>query len=94
MSQKGEMMERIKKIGTLLLALALIAGLATEPVMDVNAAAKVAISGTKSITQGQTGKVTVKNLVVAYIDAEKNLIGLKGAVPGPRKGIVSLEGKE
>ena len=39
-------------------------------------------------------KVTVKNLVVAYIDAEKNLIGLKGAVPGPRKGIVSLEGKE
>ncbi|MBR3172722.1 50S ribosomal protein L3 [Candidatus Saccharibacteria bacterium] len=39
-------------------------------------------------------QVTVKNLVVAYIDAEKNLIGLKGAVPGPRKGIVSLEGKE
>ena len=39
-------------------------------------------------------KVTVKNLVVAYIDVEKNLIGLKGAVPGPRKGIVSLEGKE
>ena len=39
-------------------------------------------------------QVTVKNLVVAYIDAEKNLIGLKGAVPGPSKGIVSLEGKE
>ncbi len=39
-------------------------------------------------------QVTVKNLVVAYIDAEKNLIGLKGAVPGPNKGIVSLEGKE
>ncbi|MBR2841432.1 50S ribosomal protein L3 [Candidatus Saccharibacteria bacterium] len=39
-------------------------------------------------------QVTVKNLVVAYVDAEKNLIGLKGAVPGPRKGIVSLEGKE
>ena len=39
-------------------------------------------------------KVTVKNLTVAYIDADKNLIGLKGAVPGPRKGIVSLEGKE
>ena len=39
-------------------------------------------------------QVTVKNLMVAYIDAEKNLIGLKGAVPGPRKGIVSLEGKE
>ena len=39
-------------------------------------------------------QVTVKNLVVAYIDTEKNLIGLKGAVPGPRNGIVSLEGKE
>ena len=38
--------------------------------------------------------VTVKNLVVAYIDVENNLIGLKGAVPGPRKGIVTVEGKE
>ena len=39
-------------------------------------------------------QVTVKNLVVAYIDAENNLLGLKGAVPGPKKGIVSVEGKE
>ncbi len=39
-------------------------------------------------------QVTVKNLVVAYIDVENNIIGLKGAVPGPRKGIVSVEGKE
>ena len=39
-------------------------------------------------------QVTVKNLVVAYIDTENNLIGLKGAVPGPRKGIVSVEGEE
>ena len=39
-------------------------------------------------------QVTVKNLVVAYIDVENNLIGLKGAVPGPKKGIVSVEGKE
>ena len=39
-------------------------------------------------------QVTVKNLVVAYIDAENNLIGLKGAVPGPKKGIVTIEGKE
>ncbi|EDK72871.1 ribosomal protein L3 [candidate division TM7 genomosp. GTL1] len=37
--------------------------------------------------------VTVKNLSVAYIDAESNLIGLKGAVPGPRKGIVVIGGK-
>ena len=39
-------------------------------------------------------QVTVKNLVVAYIDAENNLLGLKGAVPGPKKGIVTVEGKE
>ena len=38
--------------------------------------------------------VTVKNLVVAYIDVANNLIGLKGAVPGPKKGIVTVEGKE
>jgi large subunit ribosomal protein L3 len=39
-------------------------------------------------------QVTVKNLIVAYIDKENNLIGLKGAVPGPKKGIVTVEGKE
>ncbi|MBR2839771.1 50S ribosomal protein L3 [Candidatus Saccharibacteria bacterium] len=39
-------------------------------------------------------KVTVKNLVVAYLDTENNLIGLKGAVPGPRAGIVSVKGEE
>ena len=37
-------------------------------------------------------QVTVKNLAVAYIDAETNLIGLKGAVPGPRKGLVVIGG--
>ena len=39
-------------------------------------------------------QVTVKNLVVAYIDKENNLLGVKGAVPGPNKGIVTVEGKE
>ena len=39
-------------------------------------------------------QVTVKNLVVAYIDKENNLLGLKGAVPGPNKGVVTVEGKE
>ena len=39
-------------------------------------------------------QVTVKNLVVAYIDVANNLIGLKGAVPGPKKGTVTIEGKE
>ncbi|MBQ3318788.1 50S ribosomal protein L3 [Candidatus Saccharibacteria bacterium] len=39
-------------------------------------------------------RVTVKNLVVAFIDKEKNLLGLKGAVPGPNKGLVIVEGKD
>ena len=38
-------------------------------------------------------RVTVKNLEVAYIDAANNLIGLKGAVPGPKKGLITLGGK-
>ncbi len=37
-------------------------------------------------------QVTVKNLVVAYVDKEDNLLGVKGAVPGPRRGVVTIEG--
>lgn len=39
-------------------------------------------------------RVTVKNLVVSYVDTENNLLGLKGAVPGPKKGLVIIGGKE
>ncbi|MFZ1249847.1 MAG: 50S ribosomal protein L3 [Candidatus Microsaccharimonas sp.] len=38
-------------------------------------------------------QVTVKNLIVSYIDVENNLIGLKGAVPGPKKGLIVIGGK-
>lgn len=43
---------------------------------------------------GQMGaeQVTVKNLNVALVDLDSNVIGLVGAVPGPRKGIVILKG--
>lgn len=37
-------------------------------------------------------QTTVKNLQVAMVDAENNLLGLKGAVPGPRKGILKIGG--
>lgn len=42
---------------------------------------------------GQMGDVTTttKNLKVAYIDVEKNLIGVFGAVPGARKGIILVQ---
>ena len=41
---------------------------------------------------GQYGneKVTILNLDVAKIDAEKNLIAVKGAIPGARGGIVFI----
>lgn len=35
-------------------------------------------------------QVTVKNLKVALIDTELGVIGVTGAVPGPRKGIVLI----
>lgn len=35
-------------------------------------------------------QVTVQNLLVAKIDAENNLIAVKGAVPGPNGGIVVI----
>ncbi len=43
---------------------------------------------------GQMGydRVTVKNLEVALVDQDRNVIGLNGAVPGPRKGIVMIKG--
>ncbi len=37
-------------------------------------------------------QVTVRNLEIAYVDPETNLIGVKGAVPGPRKGLIVLGG--
>ena len=43
---------------------------------------------------GQMGneKVTVQNLHIALVDTENSVIGVVGAVPGPRKGIVVVKG--
>jgi len=43
---------------------------------------------------GQLGheQVTVRNLKVALVDADKGYIGVVGAVPGPNKGIVVIKG--
>ena len=42
---------------------------------------------------GQMGhvQVTTQNLTVVRVDAENNLILVKGAVPGPRKALVTLK---
>ena len=36
-------------------------------------------------------RVTIQNLDVARVDAEKNLILIKGAIPGPKKGLVVIK---
>lgn len=42
---------------------------------------------------GQMGaeQVTVKNLKVAFVDTDLGIIGVAGAVPGPRKGVVLIK---
>jgi large subunit ribosomal protein L3 len=45
---------------------------------------------------GQLGheQATVRNLKVALVDTQQHIIGVTGAVPGPRKGVVLLKGTE
>ena len=35
-------------------------------------------------------RVTVQNLEIVKIDAENNIIAIKGAIPGPKGGIVMI----
>ncbi len=37
-------------------------------------------------------RVTVQNLKVVFIDAERNLLGVRGAVPGPKGGLLMIKG--
>ena len=36
-------------------------------------------------------KATVQNLEVVRVDAENNLLLIKGAVPGPKKSLVTIK---
>ncbi|MFA5577840.1 MAG: 50S ribosomal protein L3 [Tissierellaceae bacterium] len=36
-------------------------------------------------------RVTVQNLEIVRVDTDRNLILIKGAIPGPRKGIVTIK---
>ena len=36
-------------------------------------------------------KVTIKNLEVVRVDAEKNLLLVKGSVPGPKKSLITIK---
>lgn len=45
---------------------------------------------------GQMGneRATTKNLRVVLVDAERGVLGIKGAVPGPRQGLVIIRGTD
>jgi large subunit ribosomal protein L3 len=42
---------------------------------------------------GQMGnkRVTIQNLEIVRVDADNNLILVRGAVPGPKKSLVTLK---
>ena len=50
------------------------------------------IKGMKMPGQMGNARVTTQNLTVARVDAEQNLLFIKGAVPGPRSGLVWVHG--
>jgi len=38
-------------------------------------------------------RVTVTGLTVALVDVENNLLGIKGAIPGPKRGLIEVRGE-
>lgn len=48
------------------------------------------VKGTKAHGHMGHEKVTVLNLEVVKVDLDKNVILLKGAVPGPKKGLIKI----
>jgi large subunit ribosomal protein L3 len=36
-------------------------------------------------------RVTAQNLKVVLVDGERNLLGVRGAIPGPRGGVVIIK---
>jgi large subunit ribosomal protein L3 len=52
------------------------------------------LKGKKMAGQMGAEQVTVRNLKIALVDSDLGVIGVTGAVPGPRKSIVILKGAE
>ena len=59
------------------------AGAATDP--------SRVIKGKKMAGHMGNEQVTIQNLDIVKVDAEKNLIAIRGAVPGPKGGIVTIK---
>ncbi len=58
--------------------------------MGANSSPSRVFKGKKMAGQYGNEKVTVLNLEVVKVDKERNLLLVKGAVPGPVKGIVTI----
>ena len=58
--------------------------------MGANSSPSRVFKGKKMAGHLGCERVTIQNLDVVKVDAENNLIALKGAIPGPRGGIVSI----
>ncbi|KKR17903.1 MAG: 50S ribosomal protein L3 [candidate division CPR2 bacterium GW2011_GWC1_41_48] len=48
--------------------------------------------GTKLPGRMGSNQVTVKNLKIVSVDKENNLLAVRGAVPGPAKGVIVIRG--
>lgn len=58
--------------------------------MGANSSPSRVFKGKKMAGHLGAERVTIQNLDVVKVDAENNLIAVKGAIPGPRGGIVTL----
>ena len=47
--------------------------------------------GTRMAGRMGNERVTVKNLQVVQIDSERNLVALRGAIPGPAGGLIMIK---
>ncbi len=47
--------------------------------------------GARSTGHMGTDRVTIQGLKIVLVDAERNLIGVKGAVPGPKGGLIMIK---
>src|ERR1700744_4497046 len=50
------------------------------------------LKGSKMAGQLGHEQITVRNLKIALVDTDNNVIGVTGAVPGPRKGVIIVKG--
>ena len=58
--------------------------------MSANSSPSRVFKGKKLAGQYGNEQVTIQNLEVVKVDAARNVLLIKGAVPGPVKGIVTI----